>query len=186
MNKKQASVTKWIAVTALLTALVAVTGYLPKIPMGVIGNLYWCDGMILIAAFLMDPLSAFIAGGLGTVLLDLLQGNAIMCLASFLTHGLQAVVVSALFHYVIKTKSNVANAILSFLPGLVIVVLGYFTYRCVMYSFSAAIAWKMIGNVVQEILGIAIAVVICFALRLQVILQKNNLLPCLTRKNAEN
>lgn len=83
MTKKY-NATKWLAVTALLTALVIATSAIPPLPVGV-GRIYWCDCMILIAAFLADPVSALIAGGVGTLLYDIIGGSPqwLSCRSSF-------------------------------------------------------------------------------------------------------
>ena len=65
MNKKFLFTTKWIAYTALLTALVVAMGYVPGIPV-LDGKIYWCDFAIFTAAYLVDPVSATIVGGVGT------------------------------------------------------------------------------------------------------------------------
>ena len=60
-NKKAFFTTKWIAYTAMLTALVIATRVIPPITIGA-NNVYWCDGMILLGAYLMDPVASFIIG----------------------------------------------------------------------------------------------------------------------------
>lgn len=61
-NRKAVFTTKWIAYTAMLTALVVATSVIPPVPIGT-NNVYWCDGMILLGAYLMDPVASFIIGG---------------------------------------------------------------------------------------------------------------------------
>ena len=82
--------TKWIAYTALLTALVVAMGYVPGIPV-LTGKIYWCDFAIFTAAYLTDPVSALIVGGVGTTFFDLfgINGTAYNAVPSLLIHGLQ-------------------------------------------------------------------------------------------------
>ena len=93
-NKSRMAVfsTKWIAYTAILTALVVATGYIPPIPTPA-GRIYWVDGIVLLAAYLMDPISAFICGGVGTLIYDIFKSPEMM-LASLLIHGLQGAIAS--------------------------------------------------------------------------------------------
>lgn len=75
-------------------------------------------------------------------------------------------------------KETVLAVLASILPAL-IVIFGYFIKRTLIESGgTAAYAFsKMPANVIQEIVGIAVAVVICYVLRLKEQLQKNRLLP---------
>ena len=83
-NKKAIYSTKWIAYTAILTALVVATGYIPPIATPA-GRIYWVDGVVLLAAYLMDPLSAFICGGVGTLIYDVFKSPEMMLASDFCT-----------------------------------------------------------------------------------------------------
>ena len=87
MNGKIKFTTKWIAYVAVMTALVVATNFIPAIPTPA-GRIYWVDGVVLIAAFLLDPLAAFIAGGVGSLLYDVFASPAMM-VPSLVIHGLQ-------------------------------------------------------------------------------------------------
>ena len=190
-NKKAFFTTKWITYTAMLTALVVATGFIPPIPTPA-GRIYWVDGIVLIAAFLMDPLSAFIAGGIGSLLYDVFASPAMM-LPSLLIHGLQGAVVSALLHFLFPKRFEKWEwiwAIITALAGAVIVVGGYFIYRCIVYGAPVAVT-NIPRNIIQEIIGISIATVICYATTFKMQLKKNNLLPdfkqeVLEKKKAED
>ena len=98
---------------------------------------------------LMDPLSAFIACGVGAFLGDLLFYPAPM-FVSLITHGLQALVISLLCR-----KDQPLLALLSFLLAEAVMVLGYFLLEWALYGVASAAA--AIGpNVVQGIAGVLI------------------------------
>ncbi len=181
-NKKVLFSTKWIAYTALLTAFVVATMAIPAVPT-VAGRIYWVDGMVLLAAYLMDPVAAFIAGGVGSLLYDASQAPHMM-VATLLIHGLQGAVVSALLHYVPPKrlgKWEWVKALICSLIGAVIVVMGYFTYRCITSGTPVAVA-SIPRNIIQEIIGISIAMVLCYATTFKMQLKKNNLLPDFRRE----
>ncbi len=67
--------------------------------------------MIDIAAILMDPSAAFVADGIGSFLDDFFFYPAPI-FVSLVTHGLQAVIVSAVSHSLLTKKP-----VLSSLPG---------------------------------------------------------------------
>ncbi|MDE6586369.1 MAG: ECF transporter S component [Clostridia bacterium] len=176
-NKKVIFTTKWITITAIMTALVVATNYIPTIPTPA-GRIYWVDGIVLIAAFLLDPLAAFISGGIGSLLYDLIEAPWMM-LPSLLIHGLQGAAVSALLHYVLPNtfkKWEWVKAIIFSLAGAVIVVLGYFAYRSITSGVPVAVT-NIPRNIIQEIIGISISVVLCYATTFKSQLEKNHLLP---------
>lgn len=183
--------TKWIAYTALLTALVVVMGYIPGIPV-LDGKIYWCDFAIFTAAYLMDPVSAMIVGGIGTTFFDLfgINGTAYNAIPSLLIHGLQGLTAALIFtllkKFFLKKESNKKEAVIavisSILPAL-LVILGYFIKRITWEAKPAAVAaLKMPANVLQEIIGIGAAVAICYACRLKQQLIKAHLLPDFKRE----
>ena len=174
--------TKWIAYTALLTAFVVATMAIPAVPT-VAGRIYWVDGMVLLAAYLMDPVAAFIAGGVGSVIYDAMQAPHMM-IATLFIHGLQGAVVSALLHCVPPKnlrKWEWIKAIICSLIGAVIVVLGYFTYRCVTSGLPTAVA-SIPRNIIQEAVGISIAMVLCYATTFKAQLERAHLLPDFKRE----
>lgn len=193
--------TKWISYTAMLTALVVAMGYVPGIPV-LTGKIYWCDFAIFTAAYLMDPLSATIVGGVGTTFFDLfgINGTAYNALPSLLIHGLQGCIASVTFTLLRKffnksenNKKEAVFAVISSILPAVIVISGYFIKRITWESMPAEVALlKMPANVLQEIIGIGVAVFICYGCRLKKQLEKAHLLPDFKRemidkadKNAE-
>lgn len=180
--------TKWIAYTAMLTSLVIATQLITPIATPA-GNIYWVDGVVLIAAYLMDPVSAFIVGGIGTLIYDILYSPSMM-VTSLLTHGLQGMVVSLFLHYVFPKKFECVWALVSSLLGAVVVVAGYFIHRSLFNGVPYAVT-NIPRNIIQEAIGIGIAMVICYATSFKRQLVKNHLLPdfkreFIGRKNAEN
>ena len=139
----------WLTMTALFMAMVVVLSMSAlSIPVPG-GHLYFNDVVIDTAAMLMDPLSAFIACGVGAFLGDLLFYPAPM-FVSLITHGLQALVAWKLCR-----KDQPLLALLSFLLAEAVMVLGYFLLEWVLYGVASAAA--AIGpNVVQGIAGVLI------------------------------
>ena len=86
--------TVWLCTTAMFMALnVALSSFGVPVPGG---HLYMNDIVICLASIILDPLAAFLVGGVGAFLGDLFFYPAPM-FVSLVTHGLQAVVIS-LFH----------------------------------------------------------------------------------------
>lgn len=113
--------TVWLCTTAILMAMnIAVCPASVPVPGG---HFYLNDIIICTAAILMDPLAAFMVGGVGAFLGDMIFYPLPM-FVSLVTHGLQAVVISVFAHYVLKKKPVLASGIGVSL-GAVIMVAGY-------------------------------------------------------------
>lgn len=193
-NKKLLFTTKWIAYTAMLTALVVATGYIPAVPI-LDGKIYWCDFAIFTAAYLTDPLSAAIVGGIGTSFFDLfgINGTAYNAIPSLLIHGLQGALTAATFILLKKLfnkgggeKREAVLAVISSLLPAVLVIFGYFIKRITWEGKLPSVAvLKMPANVLQEIIGVAVAVTVCYAAGLKRRLKSAHLLPDFTGEMTE-
>lgn len=185
MKRKYIFTTKWIAYTALTCALVIATSFITPLPIPPLGNIYWCDGVIFIAAYLLDPLAAFIAGGVGTFLYDIIHGNAAMMFPSLIIHGLQAAATSALIYFVFSKfpqKAQRTLTVLASMAGAVIVVVGYFAVRMITGYTTQVALYRAVANLIQEIVGISIAMVVCYGLTLKEQLERYRLLPDFRRE----
>lgn len=170
--------TRLITFTAMMTALVMVSGFIPPLEIPPIGRIYWCDGIIFTACFLFAPLPSAIVGGLGTFLYDLLLGNVVMMFASLVIHGVQAFLVSFLFHKIFPKKHEPVFAFSAALVGAAVVIAGYFVTRVLLQAKTLEYALIRIpSDVIQEAVGIAAALLLAYGFRLKNALYKNGLLP---------
>lgn len=149
--------TRWLAVTAILMAMnVVMSSFSIPVPGG---HLYLNDAVICTAAILLDPLGAFMVGGVGAFLGDLFFYPTPM-FVSLVTHGLQAVVVSLCAHG--AGKKRLAGAIVGVAIGAVINVAGYSLGRAFIYSTPEYALLKLPFQVFQGVFGAAVAVILCF------------------------
>lgn len=141
--------TVWLCTTAMLMALnialssfgVPVTG----------GHLYLNDIVICAAALLLDPVGAFLVGGVGAFLGDLFFYPTPM-FVSLVTHGLQAVAISLIAHRTFKKHPAVASAV-GALVGAVIMVVGYSLGRAFIYATPEAALLKLPYQILQAAVG---------------------------------
>lgn len=135
----------WLTMTALFMAMVVVLSMSAlSIPVPG-GHLYFNDVVIDTAAMLMDPLSAFIACGVGAFLGDLLFYPAPM-FVSLITHGLQALVISLLCRK-LRMKQPLAGipaaAVGSMLSDLIGGYMVYVLPTLLIKGLVALVAWKL-------------------------------------------
>lgn len=124
------------------------------------GHLYLNDIVICTAAILLDPLAAFMVGGVGAFLGDLLFYPLPM-FVSLATHGLQAVVISLFSHYVMK-KHRVLSSGIGVAVGAVIMVVGYSLGRAFIYSTPEYALIKLPYQVLQAAVGAVFGMLLCF------------------------
>lgn len=129
------------------------------------GHLYFCDTVINVAAILLDPVSAFVVGGIGSFLGDFFFYPAPM-FVSLVTHGLQAVVVSLISHRILKRRQALASGI-GVTVGAIIMVIGYTLGRAYVYSTLEYSLIKLPFEIVQAGFGAVFSMVVCYPLRLR-------------------
>lgn len=149
--------TLWICLTAMFMALnVAMSSFGVPVPGG---HLYLNDIIICTAAIILDPVAAFIVGGVGAFLGDLFFYPLPM-FVSLVTHGLQAVIISVFSHYVLKKHPVLASGI-GVSIGAVIMVVGYSLGRAFIYSTPEYAVMKLPYQILQAVVGAVVGMLLC-------------------------
>lgn len=157
-KNKPTRTTQWLCLTAMFMALnVIMSSFSIPVPGG---HLYMNDVVICTAAILMDPLAAFLVGGEGAFLGDLLFYPTPM-FVSLATHGLQAIVISLFAHRVMKKHPAVASGI-GVTLGALIMVAGYSLGRAFIYSTSEYALLKLPHQFLQAGVGAAVGMLLCW------------------------
>lgn len=156
-NKKNRT-TLWLCTTAMFMALnVAMSSFGVPVPGG---HFYMNDIVICTASILLDPFAAFMVGGVGAFLGDLFFYPAPM-FVSLATHGLQAVVISAFSHYVLK-KHPVISSGIGVTLGAVIMVIGYSLGKAFIYSTPEYAILKLPYEILQAVVGAVFGMLLCW------------------------
>ncbi len=149
--------TLWLVVTGMLTAVnVALSSFGVPVPGG---HLYLNDVVICTAALLLDPFAAFVVGGVGSFLGDLMFYPAPM-FVSLATHGLQAVAISLISNRTLR-KHPTAASFVAVSVGAVIMVVGYSLGRAYLYSTPEYALLKLPFQILQAAVGAAAALLLC-------------------------
>ena len=150
--------TLWLCITAMFMALnVAMSSFGVPVPGG---HLYMNDIVICTAAILLDPFAAFMVGGVGAFLGDMLFYPTPM-FVSLVTHGLQAVVISVFSHHVMKKHPVIASGI-GVAIGAVIMVVGYSLGRAFIYSTPEYAILKLPYQILQAVVGAVVGMILCW------------------------
>jgi len=155
---KNYNTTVKMTVTALFMAMnIALSSFGIPVPGG---HLYLNDIVICLAAILMDPLQAFVVGGIGAFIGDFLFYPAPM-FVSLVTHSLQAVVISLFSHRFLKNNPRLASGI-GVAVGAVIMVVGYSLGRAFIYSTPEYALLKLPFQILQAVVGAVVGMLLCW------------------------
>ncbi|HHV72500.1 MAG TPA: ECF transporter S component [Clostridia bacterium] len=160
MKQKQTKkiTTVRLTTTAVLMAMnIALSSFGIPVPGG---HLYLCDVVICLAAILLPPFEAFVVGGVGSFIGDMLFYPLPM-FVSLVTHGLQAVVISVFSHKVLKNKPKLASGI-GVTIGAIIMVTGYTLGKIYVYSTLEYAILKLPYEIAQAAIGAIFGMLLCW------------------------
>lgn len=160
-----------LTITAILMAMnIIMSTSILSIPVPG-GHMYLNDVIIVTAAVLLEPFYAMLVGGLGAFIGDLLFYPTPM-FVSLVTHGLQAYVIALFVHRILKGKGLKA-AIVGSLIGWAITVVGYSFGRAYIYGTPEYAILKLPFQILQTGVGSALALLLCYKLKLVEIFHKH-------------
>ncbi len=134
------------------------------------GHLYMNDVIIVAASILLDPLSAFLVGGVGAFLGDFFFYPAPM-FVSLVTHGLQAMVISYCSHNIFQ-KNKICASGIGALLGAVIMVIGYTLGRAYVYSTPEYAVIKLPFEILQSGVGVVFGMILVWKAGLKNIIRQ--------------
>ena len=152
-----------LVIGALLAALTCVATLAIQIPTPLHGYVHLGDSFVLLSGVILGPIGGALAGGIGSMMADVLTGYMIYAPATLVIKALAAFVGGWIFHCMINNKKKPINSYVALIvAGIgagVIVTGGYFIYESFLYGVAASAA-NAIFNVFQNIVGIVVAFVL--------------------------
>lgn len=168
MKAKTTRIVFTITITAYFLAInVALSSFGLPVPGG---HLYLNDIAICIASLLLGPFEAFLVGGVGAFIGDVLFYPTPM-FVSLVTHGLQAIAISLISRYVLKKHPYISAAI-ALTVGAVIMIVGYSLGRAFIYSTPEYALLKLPFQVLQAAVGAVVGFIVCYPLKIRKIFLK--------------
>lgn len=151
--------TQKIVIASMLAALCCVATMIIKIPSPFKGYLNLGDCVVLICGWLLSPMYAFLAAGIGSALADVFSGYVVYAPATFVIKGVMAVIVytchKGMYTRLGNTPARLAGGILAEIE----MVIGYFVFEGFMYGFAPS-AVNIPANAVQGVFGIVIGMIL--------------------------
>ena len=152
--------TKKLVITALFTALTAVSTMVIQIPLP-FGYVNLGDMFVLLSAFALGTWYGVAAAGIGSALADIILGYAIYAPGTFIIKGLMAFTASLVLRILYnKIKFEIISQIIAGVIAEIIMVVGYFFYDAVILSYSWSALASVVGNLIQGGIGITLSVMI--------------------------
>lgn len=158
-TKNDRNAIKKVVTASLFAALICVATMIIKIPSPLKGYLNLGDCVVLLAGWMLSPVYAFAAAGIGSALADIFSGYAFYAPATFLIKGLMSLLAFYLSEALNKKLSSTASRIISGISAEILMVCGYFLFEGILYGFAAS-AVNIPANAIQGTVGIILGILI--------------------------
>lgn len=146
-----------IVMCALFAALACVATLVIQVPSPMNGFVNMGDCIVLLGAFLLGPMYGAAAGGIGSMLADIISGYVHYAPATLIIKALMGLAAGIIF---IKLNKKVIASIAGGIVAEIIMVLGYFCYAAVIFGKGLGAAASVPGNLIQGVFGIVTSVIL--------------------------
>lgn len=146
-----------LVMTALLAALTCVATMVVQIPSPMQGYVNLGDCFVLLSGWLLGPWYGFAAGGVGSMLADILLGYAHYAPGTLAIKGLMALVAALILK---SMKGSRAGYLAGGAAAECIMVAGYFGYASLLLGKGLAAAASIPGNIFQGAVGLVVGVIL--------------------------
>lgn len=148
-----------IVITALIASLVCVATMIIKIPSGLNGYVNLGDCMVLVAGWMLSPVYAFAAAGIGSALADLFSGYVIYAPVTFVIKGVMALVACFGLSLMQKKLGRLPSQLIGGVVAEIIMIAGYYVFEGFMYGFAPSLI-NIPANAVQGAAGLIFGIVL--------------------------
>lgn len=157
-----------LIISALLIALVFVATLFLNIKLPITANgglVHLGTGMLFIASILFGPKKGALAGAIGMGLFDLFSGWTLWAPITFVARGLQGYIVGKVAWMNDKNGSSTVLNLIGMIISIPFMIAVYYVGEGILYGNWIAPVASIPGDLVQNILGIIIAIPVCLVLK---------------------
>ncbi|KGR89482.1 membrane protein [Ureibacillus massiliensis 4400831 = CIP 108448 = CCUG 49529] len=157
-----------LIITALLIALVFVATLFLNIKLPITANgglVHLGTGMLFIASILFGPKKGALAGAIGMGLFDLFSGWTLWAPITFVARGIQGYIVGKFAWMNNKNGSSIVLNLIGMIISIPFMIAVYYVGEGILYGNWIAPVASIPGDLVQNILGIIIAIPVCLVLK---------------------
>jgi uncharacterized membrane protein len=152
----------------MLIALVFVATLLLNIKLPITANgglVHLGTAMLFIASILFGPKKAAIAGAVGMGLFDLVAGWTLWAPFTIVARGLQGYIVGKIAWSNGRNGSSITFNIIATISSIPVMLAVYYICEGILYNNWIAPMASIPGNIVQNVVGILVAIPVAIALK---------------------
>lgn len=157
-----------LIITAMLIALVFLSTFFLNIKLPIAANgglVHLGTAMLFIASILFGPKKAALAGAIGMGLFDIVGGWALWAPITIVARGLQGYIVGKIAWSKGRNGTSIAFNVIATIVSIPFMIAVYYIGEGILYGNWIAPLASIPGDLVQNILGIIVAVPVCVALK---------------------
>lgn len=157
-----------LAITAMLIALVFLSTFFLNIKLPIAANgglVHLGTAMLFIASILFGPKKAALAGAIGMGLFDIVGGWTLWAPITIVARGLQGYIVGKIAWSKGRNGTSIAFNVIATIVSIPFMIAVYYIGEGILYGNWIAPLASIPGDLVQNILGIIVAVPVCVALK---------------------
>ena len=157
-----------LIITAMLVALVFVSTFFLNIKLPIASNgglVHLGTAMLFIASILFGPKKGALAGAIGMGLFDIVGGWLVWAPITIVSRGLQGYIVGKIAWSKGRKGNSIVFNLIATIVSMPFMIAVYYIGEGILYGNWIAPLASIPGDLVQNILGIIIAVPICVALK---------------------
>ena len=158
-----------LVLAALMAALCTIMTMVIQVPSPMQGYVNLGDCIVLLSGWILGPWWGAAAGGIGSMLVDLIGGYGHYAPGTLVIKGCMALVAALI---VKAMKESKASYVISAVVSEVIMVAGYFGYASLLLGKGWGAAASIPGNLVQGAMGMVIGLVLLVVLKRSKALEK--------------
>ena len=144
---------------ALIAALCCICTMAVTIPTPTGGYVHAGDAFVILGGMLLGPIYGGIAGGIGSMLSDLLLGYSFYAPATFIIKFCAAFTVGLIFKTTHRKSTSFITLIVCGISSSLIVIVGYFLFELALTDNAlSSIFSSVIGNAFQGIMSTALSI----------------------------
>ena len=157
-----------LVLTAMLITLVFVSTFFINIKLPIAANgglVHLGSAMLFVIAILFGPKKGAIAGAFGMALFDLFSGWTLWAPFTFLARGLQGWIIGKIAWSSGRNGQSTSFNMLAIVVSVPFMLLGYYICERVLYNSWIIPLASIPGNLVQNSVGLVVAIPVTIALK---------------------
>ncbi|MED3986610.1 ECF transporter S component [Peribacillus simplex] len=157
-----------LIINAMLIALVFLSTFFLNIKLPIAANgglVHLGTAMLFIASILFGPKKAALAGAIGMGLFDIVGGWTLWAPITIVARGLQGYIVGKIAWSKGRNGNSIAFNVIATIVSIPFMIAVYYIGEGILYGNWIAPLASVPGDLVQNILGIIVAVPVCVALK---------------------